>query len=464
MKQAGKLYLERFLRPQLAEVDPRLTDPRISTLDRARIAAGALDQSADDPQVLYQLLHVIRLASAANDFSDFARFFAMAQELRFVPRLSLYLSHVDPRIQDEAVWFYSNMTSRSSASCDALQECVVISKIIDCFAATEDLDVRIGCTLAVLNFAGNSEERATFVMESSFPRQFIGMLKRQRTAFLARREVREVCWAMGNLFQEKLDKLCMPDRKALVDFIVFCLSAQNDPVVRSKLGVMLLIIMHSILERDPELRTYAISVLDFPAFLGMLDAKTEELRRFAVQLVGTFALGDDEDTKRLVSAGVLEKLMGMMRSEVSSTIACYLPWALSNFAAGPIAQRQILVQNGIVKGLTDLLGKCADSSVVGEIDFLVANLLQAESKQLIQRMVEDGMLDLAERLLKIERNLDPMSIIALLDGIKEMAAMCDETTKKLTVEKCMDRIRELSAHPERGIRVAADNLLDALLR
>jgi hypothetical protein len=84
-----------------------------------------------------------------------------------------------------------------------------------------------------------------------------------------------------------------------------------------------------------------------------------------VKTLGNGLSGSDDDTDRLLEAGVLDTLLAILLSDADGSVLKEAAWAVSNIAAGTEEQLQALLEKpGMVKQLVTIIRSDAYSAPV----------------------------------------------------------------------------------------------------
>ncbi|MDR3577925.1 MAG: hypothetical protein P4L50_29015 [Anaerolineaceae bacterium] len=453
MKRPGRLYAERFIRPHLAAVDERLTDPRVNCLSQARIAARALDQADDDTLTLCSLLEKIRVVSAMEKEGWFDKFFSLVTELDLVPKLIKYLTHPDPWVRNEAAWIHSNIGAGSAVGCDVLEKHDIMTKIIDCLRSTPEEETKLSCIWAVANFAGDSDKRRQAILNSTFPTVFVSMLREQGDKF-SKKTINNCCWTIRNLFRKgELGTLPKELKLPLVKFALQHLATGDD---EARTG--LLIYLDGIVTKDIKMLSYTASTMDYSILPQLFDANKKSVFTSAIRLVGSLGTGIDQDVEPLVVHNVIEELLRLAAiPAMDKTQLKEIFWALSNIAAGPQRHKQRMIECGTVKTMKSLLDKCANDDIAREAAYVIANLVDSASQGQIKQVVLDGGMILLETMLASN---EARTLVVVLEGLRVIFKACEGEKLEFERQGHLDRLEQLQLHANQHVYAAAISLLE----
>ncbi len=444
MKRAGRRYAECFLRPCLTLLDPRLTDPQVSFIDRARVALLLLGQAeADhDTQLVYYLMQEIRFASSSKKEGNIENFLDLALELGLVTKMVQYISHPDQCIQNETVWIYANVAAVSSGGCKALLDHGILPQIIHCLETSNDEDVKDNCIWMIANFAAESPDYTRLVLKGGFPRAFIDMI---RQTSLHTNTVQHCCWVISNVFRGKeLDKIVsQTDRRVMVDFLI-----QNFSIKEEETRCELLYSIARMLKNDDQLRNYAVSRLNFDTLASLLDPSCESVCMGAARLVGNISTGTNEEAQLMVDHGILEKLVPLLAVKGNDKLRQEALWVISNLAAGPSAHKQRIIDSGIVDATKELLKNCKDKKSRKEVAFVIGNLSSDGTDEQCKKLFADGAIDML--MMMIDDNFD-VTTQTVLEGIEQLIKRNKEAAQDLEKKGYLERIVALQLHPSKGV-------------
>eukprot|EP01022_Parablepharisma_sp_SALTPOND_P013859 TRINITY_DN185_c0_g2_i1.p1 TRINITY_DN185_c0_g2~~TRINITY_DN185_c0_g2_i1.p1 ORF type:complete len:484 (-),score=43.08 TRINITY_DN185_c0_g2_i1:105-1556(-) len=449
MIKAGKYYMERFLRPGLTQLDPRLTDIRVSYLDRVAIASDFLEQGVDDPLMVYYLIVQIRRTSAVADKVSFEKFIELALDTNLLLRLKPFLDLRDPVLLSETVWIYTNIAASSSCGCSELSEHGIIQKIIDLFPAS-DIETKINCVWAIANYAADNEKTRAHVMKSRFITDFIQLLKAKNLPYSL---LRNCCWTINNLFRKKSEKLSVNDERTLIDFLIRNIGI-NDLESQSSV----LFTLSRFTEGAQETVQYITKNLDYSLLFSLLDPNQMSICVPAMRIIGNVTSGDDSDVDMLIAAGVLPPYINLLMNGRKSTLLRETAWGLSNIAAGTLVQKQKLVEAGIVGAIHTCLEKSkTDIAVLKELAFVISNLFSMANEELVEKLIKEGSIEIMKEFMRIE---DAKILAVILEGFDEMLKQGKKIVDEVEKSGCLALFEKCQIHPDQRVYELAYKILD----
>ncbi|VDN05718.1 unnamed protein product [Thelazia callipaeda] len=185
------------------------------------------------------------------------------------------------------------------------------------------------------------------------------------------------------------------------------------------------------------------AVLHTPQLLHQLLELVErkETRRPALQALGNLVVGSDDQTQKVLDAGLLPRVIKVFQNDITIDQKLVILEILSNIAAGSSEQIDMLFDtDGIVELLMNTFD-CDDCRIRKEVGWTVANALTGASMDRFRWLCSSNILHIVPEVLNLrnERNLIERILFAL-----EVLVEKNTYVPFLQYYKILQKVREIA--------------------
>jgi hypothetical protein len=149
--------------------------------------------------------------------------------------------------------------------------------------------------------------------------------------------------------------------------------------------------------------------------MGLLNAPTDNVLRPIMRGVGNMTTGDDEQTQKLIDAGLLDKLKVLITQGKKFARKDAL-WCLSNITAGNRAQCLSVLRHSLLLDLVLAMKDC-DLELRKEAMWALANLVTSIAYEEVKELVEMGVLETINESLQYK---DPGLLLVALEAVSNI--------------------------------------------
>ncbi len=184
----------------------------------------------------------------------------------------------------------------------------------------------------------------------------------------------------------------------------------------------------------------------------------------ALRAVGNIVTGTEEQTQAALDMGCLAAVHDIMKNSSDSNVLKECCWTISNITAGTNSQIQLVLESGIVPLLLRLM-KEGDFDVRKEVVWVVTNAISGGSNENVGYLMNGGFLKAYIDLLPSH---DCDTVITCLDGLSRFLEIGNDVSitgvnphaASLELYGGLDIIEDLQNHSHKKIHEMAGNIID----
>lgn len=273
----------------------------------------------------------------------------------------------DEKVRFEAAWGLTNIVSGTSEQTMAVVKQGAVEPLVT-LCKSANLQVSEQTCWAVANIAGESAETRDLVLKA-------GILEAVEPLFanldaLSVEFVRTLAWLHSNLCRHKSPAVELNVLRVIAPRLRKCLTHQ-DGVVRQDSCWALAYLTDG---NDAQINVALESGCLKPAIALLRSSKDTEIAP-ALRVLGNFATGSDELTQVVVDNGVLDIVRNIMAQTRSQSLLKECCWLISNVIAGTQSQIDAVIKAKLIPPIVNALQNGDNRSRV-EASWAIANLSQ----------------------------------------------------------------------------------------
>eukprot|EP01022_Parablepharisma_sp_SALTPOND_P010420 TRINITY_DN1429_c0_g1_i3.p1 TRINITY_DN1429_c0_g1~~TRINITY_DN1429_c0_g1_i3.p1 ORF type:complete len:372 (+),score=17.40 TRINITY_DN1429_c0_g1_i3:112-1116(+) len=304
--------MERFIRPGLAIINPRLTDTKVNHYTRTRIISELLNNSDQfEPLTLYQMTQQIKIAALLSSDSEAFPFAEITFEQKLIPKLMKELIKCkDFDTKHNILCIFNSVAAMSSECCEELLHSGVVEQLISQFP-NEDMETQKDYLWVLANVIADSDERRNAVVRSGLPHYIISLLKEPVMSY---HQIVTYSWVLECLYKKGCPPwISLNERLIIIGFATGALkvlesNAECEPLLK---------VIGAIIESSDEtMCKHEVPLLDFSKLLSLLDGKLVTTSMILLRIFSIFAReNDNEIINLMIEKGLLNHLAELIRGD-----------------------------------------------------------------------------------------------------------------------------------------------------
>ncbi|VDN50961.1 unnamed protein product [Dracunculus medinensis] len=255
-----------------------------------------------------------------------------------------------------------------------------VKALIACGLFSKDSETRDQAFWAIGNIAVDCEQCRSKVRQSGALNALTALF--QKPDFMSSKHKRNTIWALSQIVRGGIQPLLRGVSIALFQGLhkILCM---EDPLLRTDATWSIAYITENVINGGGEVET----ILQTPNLVRRLIELLydDEAMHPALLALGNLVTGEEDDTQRVLNAGLLSHLVRLYRTKEGSNIfRCEIIWILSNIAAGSQAQVDLLfgiddIDKILIEGISS-----NDSRMKKECSWTIVNALRNASVQRLE--------------------------------------------------------------------------------
>ena len=372
-----------------------------------------------------------------------------------IPRLVALLDTQNEEMRLETAWALTNVASGTSEHTAVVLKAGAVPAFVEMSRTAKQELNREQATWALGNIAGDSCQSRDYVLSCGAMAPLVNNLKiSESKSFL-----RNGSWALSNLVRGK--------PAPALELIVDCLAPLKRLLYSDDeeiLGDACWAISY-ITDGDEDRIQAVVDAGMVPRLVKLM--RREELATPALRAVGNIITGNEEQTQSALDVGALLAVRNIMESTSERAVLKECCWVLSNVTAGTSAQIQTALRSGVTPILFHLMEE-GDFEVRKEAAWAVTNAISGGNYTQVDFLVEEGGLD---ALVSLLYSHDVKVMTLCLESVA-IALKAGEVTSKrhayeensyavnLELNGGLEVLEDLQNHSNSKIHTLATDLLD----
>ncbi|EGG20149.1 hypothetical protein DFA_07269 [Cavenderia fasciculata] len=307
-----------------------------------------------------------------------------------IPRLIKFLEEKDRyALQFEAAWALTNIASGTSEQTRAVVEHGAIAAMVPLLKSPNS-DVREQAVWALGNIAGDGTKCRDLVISHGVIPTFVAILQSSFEQTVS--VIRNTTWALQNLVKNKPFPPFEVAKQALPIFAKLIYSQDEEVVVDSCWGL-------SYITDYPDFQIdYFLSLNIFARILELMNHTSHSIKTPSLRVVGNIASCDDHIAEKILTPGLLSNLSALLNSQKTGLIK-ESAWTISNFAAGPPSQIQMIIDAKIIPQLITIVATGHEDSK-REAAWALVNATSGAQASQSDYLVKAGVVESMAEILK----------------------------------------------------------------
>eukprot|EP01080_Neovahlkampfia_damariscottae_P007092 gene7092-11255_t len=337
----------------------------------------------------------------------------LAIELGGIPLLVKLLNNDDSKIQFEAAWALTNVSSGDSEDVECVFNSGAISSLIRIISSSNVSFLVEQCTWCLGNMAGDSNKYRDALIQANLLDPLIKLLSSTKTGIL-----RNSIWSISNLLRGSPSPSFEDVKVTIAPLSKFLYS--NDDYILCDVMWSFSYLSNGSDEKIHEI--YQCKVIK--QIIKLLGSRNDNVVLPGLRTIGNLVSGKDcFVTDEVLKFGGLDAIAKLLPNKLFKKEAI---WFFSNISAGNTQQIDHMISSGIFVILMSMIPK-ETIDVVTEISWTISNpVLNADEKQ-INYLISNGLLDSFVSIIVRFHKMDDKKV---LDPIFEALEILFEKNEK----------------------------------
>eukprot|EP00039_Didymoeca_costata_P019461 m.337620 g.337620 ORF g.337620 m.337620 type:complete len:527 (-) comp18185_c0_seq1:183-1763(-) len=433
----------------LANVDTNTSTPSKSSVGVAQLPAIINDVKSQDPEVVTQGTQRCRQLLSKERNPPIQEVIDAGLVPYFVQFLG---AQGHEKLQFEAAWTLTNIASGASHQTRAVVEAGAVPYFIQLLGSTND-EIVDQSIWALGNIAGDSPSFRDGVLASGILPPLSSLLQRNDIKLGMRRNA---TWTMSNLCRGKDPQPQLETVRGCIP-IVAQQAHHHDEEVMTDAAWALSYLTDGENERIQEVVNSGV----VPRLVELLQHTKTSVQIPALRAVGNIVTGSDFQTQTVIDNGALPAFRQLINSH-KENIRKETCWTISNITAGNKAQIQSVIEAGLIPALISATQR-GDFRTRKEAAWAISNLTIGGSTEQLQFIVNQGVIKPLTDLLTAQ---DTKLVRVVLDASANLLKIGDQADGSNVVadyfEECgaMDKIESLQEHENTGVYEKAFSIIE----
>jgi importin subunit alpha-6/7 len=437
------------------------SQPRILGMQEWKNMIFLSSDSEDNVKKVHRAIHHFR--SLTSSGKDVSKEIQEIIDLGLVPRIiELANASKFPKIQYEATWLLTNITSGNSEHTSYVAFLPnVIDVLVRILSSSSDEKVRENAVWTLANIAGDNLVFRNNVL--TIP-HVIELLLNNLTSSKEMSNTKTTVWCISNLFRGKpFPNVDESNVVAVIQTFAKMLngidsrSSQNDEILSDICLTFSYISDQTENMVVPKYGDLLIRSHVIDKMIELLYSKAVNIKQPSLRTIGNLVAGTAEQTSYVLEHNFLIKAVSLLNLR-SESIRRETVWILSNIAAGTAQQKNVLMRSGLVEKVIRLF-ESDTHNVKKECLWVISNL--CDSSDYIAHVVKYGILP---ALCDALGSSDPkflLKALLLLEKILKFSSDYGKDYNDMAEDAdCIDKLEALQEHANIDIYEMAVHLIE----